>query len=103
MTAGPDGIRDPDVVERVLAQREEGTVLRQQAVLFRTSHHSTNLEIELTRRNIPFAFVSGYGRESLPRAFRNAAVLSKPFSPEGLLEAATRLVQPAADVVRLRD
>jgi PAS domain S-box-containing protein len=56
----------------------------------------------LTRRNIPFLFVSGYGRESLPRAFRNAAVLSKPFSPEGLVEAAARLVHPAADVVRLR-
>jgi PAS domain S-box-containing protein len=57
----------------------------------------------LTRRNIPFLFVSGYGRESLPRAFRNAAVLSKPFSPEALVEAAARLVQPAADVVRLRE
>ena len=47
------------VVERVLAQREEGTVLKQQAVLFRTSHHSTNLEIELTRRNIPFVKFGG--------------------------------------------
>lgn len=47
------------VVERVLAQREEGIVLKQQAVLFRTSHHSTNLEIELTRRNIPFVKFGG--------------------------------------------
>jgi DNA helicase-2/ATP-dependent DNA helicase PcrA len=47
------------VVERVLAQREEGTVLKQQAILFRTSHHSTNLEIELTRRNIPFVKFGG--------------------------------------------
>jgi len=47
------------VVERVLAQREEGTALKQQAVLFRTSHHSTNLEIELTRRNIPFVKFGG--------------------------------------------
>ena len=57
----------------------------------------------LTRRNIPFLFVSGYGPESLPRAFRSAAVLGKPFSPDALLEAAARLVQPNADVVRLRD
>jgi DNA helicase-2/ATP-dependent DNA helicase PcrA len=43
----------------VLEQREEGTALKQQAVLFRTSHHSTNLEIELTRRNIPFVKFGG--------------------------------------------
>jgi len=47
------------VVERVLAQREEGIVLKQQAILFRTSHHSTALEIELTRRNIPFVKFGG--------------------------------------------
>jgi DNA helicase-2/ATP-dependent DNA helicase PcrA len=47
------------IVERVLAQREEGTVLKHQAVLFRTSHHSTNLEIELTRHNIPFVKFGG--------------------------------------------
>src|SRR5580700_10886742 len=42
------------VVERVLANRETGIALKAQAVLFRTSHHSGPLEIELTRRNIPF-------------------------------------------------
>ncbi len=47
------------VVERVLAHREEGVRLKQQAVLFRTSHHSTALEIELTRRNIPFVKFGG--------------------------------------------
>ena len=47
------------VVEQVLAQREEGAALKKQAVLFRTSHHSTNLEIELTRRNIPFVKFGG--------------------------------------------
>jgi DNA helicase II / ATP-dependent DNA helicase PcrA len=47
------------VVERVLAHREESVRLKQQAVLFRTSHHSTALEIELTRRNIPFVKFGG--------------------------------------------
>jgi ATP-dependent DNA helicase UvrD/PcrA len=42
------------IVERILESRECGTVLKQQAVLFRTSHHSGPLEVELTRRNIPF-------------------------------------------------
>ncbi len=42
------------VVERVLALRETGIDLRRQAVLFRASHHSLALELELARRNIPF-------------------------------------------------
>jgi len=47
------------VVERVLENREAGTLLKQQAVLFRTSSHSGPLEIELTRRNIPFVKFGG--------------------------------------------
>lgn len=42
------------VVEQILAERESGVDLRKQAVLFRASHHSLNLELELARRNIPF-------------------------------------------------
>jgi DNA helicase II / ATP-dependent DNA helicase PcrA len=47
------------IIERVLENREAGTGLKQQAVLFRTSHHSGPLEIELTRRNIPFVKFGG--------------------------------------------
>jgi len=47
------------IVERVLAHREEGALLKHQAVLFRTSSHSGPLEIELTRRNIPFVKFGG--------------------------------------------
>ncbi len=47
------------VVEQVLARRELGIPLKSQAVLFRTSHHSATLEIELTRRNIPFVKFGG--------------------------------------------
>jgi DNA helicase II / ATP-dependent DNA helicase PcrA len=47
------------IVERVLENREAGTGLKQQAVLFRTSHHSGPLEVELTRRNIPFVKFGG--------------------------------------------
>jgi len=47
------------VVERILARREGGIKLKSQAVLFRTSHHSVRLEIELTRRNIPFVKFGG--------------------------------------------
>src|SRR5699024_6739204 len=47
------------IAERVLAHREAGETLREQAVLFRASHHSGPLEIELTRRNIPFVKFGG--------------------------------------------
>jgi DNA helicase-2/ATP-dependent DNA helicase PcrA len=47
------------VVERALENREVGTELKQQAVLFRASHHSGPLEIELTRRNIPYVKFGG--------------------------------------------
>ncbi len=42
------------VLERILERREQGVDLRRQAVLFRASHHSMQLEIELGRRGIPF-------------------------------------------------
>ena len=47
------------VVERVLEAREAGVPLKAQAVLFRTGHHSAELEIELARRNIPFVKFGG--------------------------------------------
>jgi DNA helicase-2/ATP-dependent DNA helicase PcrA len=47
------------VVEQVLARREEGTLLRDQAVLMRKSHDSDVLEVELMRRDIPFVKYGG--------------------------------------------
>lgn len=47
------------ICDRVLDEREAGTALKEQAVLFRASHHSGPLEIELTRRNIPFVKFGG--------------------------------------------
>ena len=47
------------VVERILLNRESGMTLRDQAVLFRTGHHSAALEVELARRNIPFVKFGG--------------------------------------------
>jgi DNA helicase-2/ATP-dependent DNA helicase PcrA len=47
------------VAERVLANREAGMALRDQAVLMRASHHSVILEMELARRNIPFVKYGG--------------------------------------------
>jgi DNA helicase II / ATP-dependent DNA helicase PcrA len=47
------------IVERVLENRESGSTLKQQAALFRASHHCGPLEVELTRRNIPFVKFGG--------------------------------------------
>jgi ATP-dependent DNA helicase UvrD/PcrA len=47
------------VCRAVLEHREAGVPLQQQAVLFRTGHHSDLLEIELAHRNIPFVKYGG--------------------------------------------
>src|SRR5271166_2813031 len=47
------------IATRVLMNREAGLVLKSQAALFRASHHSAALELELTRRNIPFVKFGG--------------------------------------------
>ena len=47
------------VADQILRAREEGVSLKSQAVLFRASHHSAQLEIELARRNIPFVKYGG--------------------------------------------
>jgi DNA helicase-2/ATP-dependent DNA helicase PcrA len=47
------------VADQVLDHRESGIPLRDQAVLFRTGHHSAGLEIELSRRDIPFVKYGG--------------------------------------------
>ena len=47
------------VADQVLRQREAGSTLKSQAVLFRTSTHSAALELELARRNIPFVKFGG--------------------------------------------
>ena len=47
------------VVTSILANRELGMALKEQAVLFRGSHHSDRLELELVRRNIPYVKYGG--------------------------------------------
>jgi len=46
--------QDEYVIEKVLEHYEQGVPLRRQAVLFRAAHLSNGLEVELSRRNIPF-------------------------------------------------
>src|SRR5204863_862918 len=47
------------VAQRLLQLRDEGTSLREIAVLYRSHFHALELQLEFTRRNIPFIITSG--------------------------------------------
>jgi len=47
------------VASRVLELRDEGTNLEDIAVIYRSHYHSIELQLELTRRNIPYRVQSG--------------------------------------------
>ena len=59
VTVADDAAQAQYVVARVLEAREQGVALRRQAVLFRSSHHSDVLELELVRRDIPYVKYGG--------------------------------------------
>ena len=54
-----EGAQSRAVADAVLDARERGIDLRQQAVLFRAGHHGDSLELELTRRDIPYVKFGG--------------------------------------------
>ena len=58
-TCADEAAQSRFVADQVLALREEGLALRDQAVLFRAGHHSDALELELMRRDIPFVKYGG--------------------------------------------
>ena len=47
------------ITGKILATREIGGSLKRHAILFRSSHHSDVLEVELSKRNIPFVKYGG--------------------------------------------
>ncbi|HEY5345896.1 MAG TPA: ATP-dependent helicase [Verrucomicrobiae bacterium] len=47
------------IAQRALELREEGTSLNQIAVLYRSHFHALELQLELTRQQIPFSITSG--------------------------------------------
>jgi DNA helicase-2/ATP-dependent DNA helicase PcrA len=59
VSVADDAAQATYVATRVLEAREQGVELRRQAVLFRSSHHSDALELELVRRNIPYVKYGG--------------------------------------------
>jgi PAS domain S-box-containing protein len=65
-------------------------------------HCVDELAAILTRRNIPFAFVTGYGRESLPPTFRDGIVLKKPYGQADLIAVVELLVRQRPGILPLR-
>jgi CheY-like chemotaxis protein len=61
-----------------------------------------NIAVALTRRAIPFVFVTGYGRAGLPAAFQQTPVLTKPINDDQLLEAVTTLMLKPSNVVSFK-
>jgi DNA helicase-2/ATP-dependent DNA helicase PcrA len=47
------------IAQRVLELRDEGVVMNQVAVLYRSHFHALELQLELTKRQIPFSITSG--------------------------------------------
>jgi CheY-like chemotaxis protein len=60
------------------------------------------LAAALAKRNIPFAFVTGYGRQALPQGFRDALMVTKPFDEATLIATVELLIYQSASVVPLR-
>ncbi len=59
VTCGDASEQAAFVAQRVLELRDEGFDLNKTAVLYRSHFHALELQLELTRRNIPFSITSG--------------------------------------------
>lgn len=60
------------------------------------------LAAALAARSIPFAFLTGYGRQALPAAHRHAPLIRKPFVPREAIEAIGQMLAHDDRVVSLR-
>ena len=58
--AGGEHEQSRFIAQRILELREEGVPLSEVAVLFRSSYHSFDLELELSRRDLPFVKRGGF-------------------------------------------
>ena len=67
-----------------------------------SGHPVDELAAALTKHAVPFAFLTGYGREALPRGFGEAKVLGKPFGQHEVLAMLAQLLTPRTNVVSLR-
>jgi PAS domain S-box-containing protein len=98
---GADEVQSASTEEESLAVLEEHSF---DCALLDANLHGRSVEnvaAALTRRKIPFVFITGYGRAGLPVSLQQAPVLAKPINDEQLFEAVTALLKPGK-VVRLK-
>jgi DNA helicase-2/ATP-dependent DNA helicase PcrA len=87
VAAGDEAAQAAGVAEAVLVERESGLALKRQAVLFRTGTHSLALELELTRRHIPFVKYGGLRFTEAAHVKDLLALLRWADNPAALLAA----------------
>jgi DNA-binding response OmpR family regulator len=100
--AGAESVQTAATVEQALGVIEEQ---RFSAAILDGNLHGKPVDsvaAALTRRRIPFIFVSGYGREGLPAAFQGADVVAKPFKPEQLVATVHAIVSQPDGVLQMR-
>jgi CheY-like chemotaxis protein len=67
------------------------------AVLLDANLHGRSVDAiaaMLNRRKIPFLFVTGYGKDGLPEAFKQTIAIPKPFSEHQLIDAVLKIKLP---------
>lgn len=82
-----------DIARRLVAEEDVDAALLDANL---GGHRVDDIAEALATRGIPFAFVSGYGREALPGGFRDRMLISKPFDPRRLFESLQQLLQGEA-------
>jgi DNA helicase-2/ATP-dependent DNA helicase PcrA len=115
-TCADESAQSDAVCREILRNREEGVLLREQAVLFRASHHSDLLEVELARRNVPFVKYGGLRfleAAHVKDALAAMRLLENPFDEvawfrvlqllEGVGPSTSRRLMEELGVRRLRD
>ncbi|HJU06786.1 MAG TPA: HWE histidine kinase domain-containing protein [Nitrospiraceae bacterium] len=60
---------------------------------------SDEIALALSKRNVPFAFVTGYGREALPQRFSNSKLVPKPFTSAEVISALSEIASESRVVV----
>lgn len=73
------------IIDQVLEAREAGVLLKQQAVLFRSAHHSDLLEVHLARRNVPFVKHGGLRFVEAAHVRDYLALLRWAYNPQHFL------------------
>ena len=92
LAAGGDVIgpaANPETARRLIAETAPDAALLDANL---AGSRVDDLAVELRRRRVPFAFATGFGRESLPRGVRDVPVLAKPFGSEQLVRMVRSLL-----------